>query len=90
MAVADTVDATICGSNFRLEAKPIYFVKSNHCLLTNARDWQLRVDIGERLKVPEQIATTTLRHDLILWSTKTRQVVVIELTVPCEENIGVA
>ena len=64
--------------------------KINSCLLSIAQDWQWRVDIGERLKVPEQIATITLRPDLFLWSTETRQVLLIELTVPWEENINVA
>ena len=64
--------------------------KINSCLLSTAQDWQWRVDIGNRLKVPEQIATTTLRPDLILWSTETKQVLLIELTVLWEENIEVA
>ena len=64
--------------------------KINSCLLSTAQDWQWRVDIGNRLKVPEQIATTILRSDLILWSTETKQVLLIELTVPWEENIEVA
>ena len=98
--VADTVDAAIPVNNYKPEARPIYFVqadecptsacKINSCLLSTAQDWQWRVDIGERLKVPEQIATTTLWPDLILWSTETRQVLLIELTVPWEENIDVA
>ena len=98
--VADTVVAAICANNYKLEARPIYFVqaggcpplacKINSCLLSTAQDWQWRVDIGNRLKVPEQIATTTLRPDLILWSTETRQVLLIELTVTWEENIDVA
>ena len=70
--VADTVDAAIRASNFKLETKSIYFVKAgecpfsackiNSCLLSTPRDWQLRVDIGKQLKVPEQIAPTTLRQ----------------------------
>ena len=95
--VADIVDATIHMSNFKSEAKPIDFVKDrrrplsafkiNSCLLSTTRDWQSRVDIEERLKVPKQIATNTLRLGLILWSTKTRQIVLIELKFPLEENI---
>ena len=69
---------------------PLSARKLNSCLLSTAQDWQWRVDIGTRLKVPEQIATTTLRPDLILWSTETKQVLLIELTVPWEENIEVA
>ena len=98
--VADTVDAAIRANNYKPEARPIYFVqagesppsacKINSCLLSTTQDWQWRVDIGNCLKVPEQIATTTLRPDLILWSTETKQVLLIELTVPWEENIEVA
>ena len=98
--VDDTVDAAICANNYKLEARPIYFVQAGECptseckiyscLLSTAQDWQWRVDIGNRLKVPEQITTTTLRPDLILWSTETRQVLLIELTVLWEENIDVA
>ena len=101
--VADTVDAAIRANNYKpeLQARPIYFVqageclpsacKINSCLLSTAQDWQWRVDIGIRLKVPEQIATTTLRPDLSLWSTETKQVLLLrELTVPWEENIEVA
>ena len=98
--VADTVDAAIHTNYFRPEAKPIYFVKAGECLssewkvssclLPTARDWQLRADIGERLKVAQHIAITTLRLDLILWSTETRQVVQIELTVSWEINTEVS
>ena len=64
--------------------------KLNFCLLSTVRDWQLRVGIRKRSKVPEQIAATTLRPDLILLSTVTWQVVLMELTVPWEENIDMA
>ena len=82
------------------DARPIYFIqasecapsayKINSCLLSTTQDWQWRVDIGNRLNVPEQIAAITLRPNLILWSTEKRQVLLIELTVPWEENIDVA
>ena len=98
-AVVDTVDAAIHVNNFKLEAKQIYFVKAsewppsackiNSSLLSTAWEWQLRADIKEQLKVPEQTATT-LQLDLILWSTETRRVVLTKLTVPWEENIKVA
>ena len=64
--------------------------KINSCLLSTPQDWQWRVDIRERLKVTKKITTTTLRPDLILWSSETRQVLLIELTIPWEENINVA
>ena len=59
-------------------------------VLATATDWQLRVDLRRRLQFPGEITTTTLRPDIVLWSSKTRQVIMIELTVPWEENIQIA
>lgn len=41
----------------------------------------MRVDLGRQLKFPEEIAVTSLRLDIVLWSQATRQVALIELTV---------
>ena len=68
-------------------APPRSGCKINSCLLFTAQDCQWSVNIGERLNIPEQIATTTLRPDLILWSTEIRQLLLIELTIQWEENI---
>ncbi|XP_063050108.1 uncharacterized protein LOC134444859 [Engraulis encrasicolus] len=56
-------------------------------LLATARDWQLKVDLGRQLKFPENIAVTTLRPDMVLVSETTRQVVLLELTVPWEDRM---
>ena len=50
----------------------------------------MKVDLGNRLKFPEHITETTLRPDIVLWSNKTKQVLMYELTCPWEENIEVA
>ncbi len=42
------------------------------------------------MKFLEQIVTTSLYLDLILWSTVTMQVIIMELMVHWEENIKVA
>ncbi len=47
----------------------------------------MRVDLGRQLKFPEEIAVTSLRPDIVLWSQATRQVALIKLTVPWEERI---
>ena len=47
----------------------------------------MRVDLGRQLKFPEEIAITSLRPDIVLWSQSTKQVALIELTVPWEERI---
>lgn len=56
-------------------------------LLATARDWQLQVDLGRQLKFPENIAATPLRPDMVLISESTKQVVLLELTVPWEDRI---
>ena len=55
-------------------------------LLATARDWDLQVDLGKQLKFPERIYATTLRPDMVLTSELTRQVVLVELTVPWEDR----
>ncbi|XP_061778568.1 uncharacterized protein LOC133569990 [Nerophis ophidion] len=59
----------------------------NKGILATASDWEMRVDLKKQLKFPEEIAHTTLRPDIVLWSKGTKQVVLIELTVPWEERI---
>ncbi|XP_015234767.1 PREDICTED: uncharacterized protein LOC107087608 [Cyprinodon variegatus] len=61
--------------------------KTQGGLLTTARDWQLLVDLGRQLRFPDYIAAMTLRPDMVLSSTSTRQVVLLELTVPWEDRI---
>lgn len=42
------------------------------------------VDLEEQLKFPQHIVTSTLRPDVALVSNATKQVVLLELTVPWE------
>ena len=55
--------------------------------LEAARDWQMLVDVGQRLTVPPQIAITNLRPDLVLWSNTQCRVYFVELTVPWEDAV---
>lgn len=59
----------------------------NRGILATANDWQLNVDLYSKLCFPEVILTTNQRPDMVLWSLSTKQVLVIELTVPWEERI---
>lgn len=63
--------------------------KEERCLgiLGTAEDWEMILDLGRQLKFPEEIAVTSLRLDIVVWSQATRQVALIELTVPWEERI---
>ena len=58
--------------------------------LDSAKDWRLLVDLGRQLKIPAYIATTSLRPDMIIFSEHTRQIAIIELTVPSEDRIGIS
>ena len=52
-----------------------------------AQDWGLKVDLGKQLKFPGKVAVTTLRPDMVLLSEASKQVILLELTVPWEERI---
>ena len=45
------------------------------------------VDIGQQLVFPAEIAATTLRPDLVLWSPSLKSVYITELTVPWENSV---
>ena len=60
------------------------------CYLSTARDWKLKTDLGSRLTVPERIMRTTLRPDMILTSETTKQICIVELTVPREDRLEVS
>ena len=50
--------------------------------LEDACDWEMQVDLGGKLVVPQDIASTNLRPDIVLWSRIRKRVYFIELTVP--------
>ena len=96
--IADTICSGISLSKQQQPARhSISFVKAGEKpqqrpslaggLLATARDWQLKADLGKQLKFPETIVVTTLRPDLVLMSESTRQVVLLELTVPWEDRM---
>ena len=58
--------------------------------LDTAQDWRLEVDLGQRLKVPTYVTDTNLRPDILLISEATKQIGIIELTVPSEERIEIS
>ncbi|XP_075313231.1 uncharacterized protein LOC142373743 [Odontesthes bonariensis] len=67
--------------------KPPPQPKAQAGILGTARDWQLRVDLGKQLKFPENIIETRLRPDIVLQSESSKQVIMLELTVPWEERM---
>ena len=60
-------------------------------LLTGANDWQLLIDFEhQKLVFPPEICSTDKRPDIIIWSQCLRMILIIELTVPADENIVAA
>ena len=55
-------------------------------LLDSATDWEMLVDKGKQLVFPNHIVVTKLRPDIVVFSNKSRAVILIELTCPREEN----
>ncbi|XP_063435804.1 uncharacterized protein LOC134716731 [Mytilus trossulus] len=58
-------------------------------MLNQAKDWQLEVDLGKKLQFPD-IVPTNLRPNMVLWSSGSKKVMIIELTVHWEERCGEA
>ena len=57
-------------------------------LLFTANDWILVYDTTYNpLMFPPHIMQTSLRPDLVIYSNNTKQVILLELTVPTEDNI---
>lgn len=60
-------------------------------LLTGANDWQLLIDYeNKKMVFPPEIYTTNQRPDIVIWSHSKRMVLLVELTVPADENIEAA
>ena len=71
-------------------ARPVQTTKRKRpSLFHAASSWEMRVDLGRRLQFPE-VVQTTLRPDIVLWSTKDQKIILVELTVPWEEGCEVA
>ncbi len=97
-AIADTITAVIQSSKSQHPSKhTISFVRAGEKaqqqprslggLLANARDWNLQVDLGSKLKFINHITATSLHPDMVLTSESTRQVVIGELIVPWEDRL---
>lgn len=59
--------------------------KPDAATLSRANDWKILTDISQQLTFLSEMASTSLRPDLVLWSTKS--VSVIKLTVLWEDTV---
>ena len=55
-------------------------------LLNGASDWKVSADLRTSLQFPVHIIQTEKRPDIVVWSDSKKSVLLIELTVPWEEN----
>ena len=55
-------------------------------LLNGASDWKVSVDLKTSLQFPVHVIQTEKRPDIVAWSDSKKSVLLIELTVPWEEN----
>ena len=63
----------------------------NRNLLAGANDWQLLIDFEhQKMVFPPEICSTNQRPDIVIWSHSRRVVLLVELTVPADENIEAA
>ena len=60
---------------------------STNGVLSTANDWNLIADVHQRSKSPQDITSTALRPDTVLYSKATKQVIMVGLTVPWEERM---
>ncbi|RXN15823.1 reverse transcriptase [Labeo rohita] len=97
-ALADIVSTAIINCKYQhTPKKSITFVRAGEKaqqrqsppggLLNTAQDWKLQVDLGRQLKFPEYILSTSLRPDMVITSDASKQVVLVELTVPWEDRM---
>lgn len=56
--------------------------------VTPSGDWQVITDLGRQMTVPQCLAMTRLRPDMIIFSETVKEAIMMELTVPWEENIA--
>lgn len=59
-------------------------------MLAGTNDWRILVDLAEKLVYPPEIYGTSQRPDAVIWSSKLKTVINIELTCPAEEGIEAA
>ncbi|XP_060744927.1 uncharacterized protein LOC132858560 [Tachysurus vachellii] len=74
-------------SFIRAGEKPERSARVTSGLLNTAQDWQLKVDLCRQLKFPQHVVNTTLRPDIVLVSEGTKNLVMLELTVPWEDRM---
>lgn len=66
--------------------RPAIQDKAKQNLLQSTQGWEMKVHLGRKLLFPEVGLSTTLRPNIVMWSLEGKKVILVELTVPWEEN----
>ena len=68
--------------------KPKKTPPTRQCFWSKGEDWKILMDTRQvQYSIPPQIASTSLRPDICIYSLDKKEVLFIELTSPAEENI---
>lgn len=57
-------------------------------ILAMAQDWQLSVDLKKQLRFSQHIVSTTLRPDKLQVSESTKNIIIMEVTLPWQDCLG--
>ena len=60
---------------------------ASQAILLQANDWTFLYDLEGQLQFPIEAAVTSLRPDVVLFSRSSKTIVLLELTVPLEDNV---
>ncbi|KAL7403739.1 hypothetical protein ABVT39_004359 [Epinephelus coioides] len=58
--------------------------------MTPGAEWNLMADLNQLLRFPLEITSTSLRPDIVIWSSLTKTVFMIELTILWEDGMEAA
>jgi hypothetical protein len=88
---SDAARASYEASFVRAGEKKKVSARVSHNKLSTANDWQLLVDYEHHMMVfPPAVYTTNLRPDIVIYSKRAAEVILIELTCCAEEGIAAA
>ena len=59
-------------------------------ILATANDWEMQADVWGKTTFPREVITTSLRPHIVLLTRISRQVILVELTLPWETRLEVA
>ena len=72
--------------NHSAQRKPL----ASQAILLPANDWTFLYDLEGQLQFPIEAAITSLRPDVVFFSRSSKTIILLELTVPQEDNVHLA